>query len=72
LISSPIRLLNERSNRQKLAKAEIDGRAAIKQSATEINEILPKPVASVREHTTARLQEYQQQEQQQNAKTDTP
>jgi zinc-ribbon domain len=72
LISSPIRLLYERSNRQKLTKAEIEGPAAIKQSATEINEILPKPAASVSEHTTARLQEYQQQEQQQAAKTDAP
>ena len=44
----------------------------LKQSATEINEILPKPVASVSEHTTARLQEYQQQDQQQAAKTDAP
>jgi hypothetical protein len=72
LISSPMRLLYERSNRQKLTKAEVEGRAAIKQSATEINEILPKPVASVSEHTTARLQEQQHQEQQQAAKTDAP
>jgi len=72
LISSPIRLLNERSNRQKLTKAEIGERTAIKQSATEINEMLPKPVASISEHTTAKLQEYQQQEQQQFSKTDAP
>ena len=72
LISSPVRLLYERGNRQKLTKAEIGERTAIKQSATEINEMLPKPVASVSEHTTAKLQEYQQQEQQQFAKTDAP
>ena len=72
LISSPIRLLSERSNRQKLTKAEIGERTAIKQSATEINEMLPKPVASISEHTTAKLQEYQQQERQQSAETDAP
>jgi hypothetical protein len=74
LISSPFRLLNERSNRQKLTKAEIEERTAIPNlaTATERNEILPKQVASVSEHTTARLQEYQQQEQKQVAKTDTP
>jgi zinc-ribbon domain len=72
LISSPIRLLYERSNRQKLTKAEIGERTAIKESATEINKIPPKPVASVSEHTTARLQDNQRQEQQQAVKTDAP
>lgn len=74
LISSPFRLLNERSNRQKLPKAEIEERIALNPpaTATEINEALPKPRVSVSEHTTARLQEYQQQEQKQIAKPDTP
>jgi hypothetical protein len=72
LISSPFRLLNERSKLQKLTKAEIEERIANPHpaTATEMKEMLPKPVASVSEHTTARLQEYQQQEQKQVAKTD--
>jgi hypothetical protein len=72
LISSPFRLLYERSNRQKIAKPMPERQSALKQPAREKNEALPKPIASVSEHTTARLQEYQQQEQQQVAKTDAP
>ncbi len=72
LISSPIRLLNERSNRQKIPKAEIEEQTALKLPATATNEMLPESIASVSEHTTKRLQEYQQQEQRRGAKTNTP
>jgi len=70
LISSPFRLLYERSNSQKIIKAEIEEHAALKLPATAINEMLPLPAASISEHTTAKLPEYQQQEQQQVANTD--
>jgi len=63
LISSPIRLLYERSNRQKTTKAEIEGQTELKLLASETNEMLPKSVSSISEHTTERLQEYQRQEQ---------
>jgi len=63
LISSPIRLLYERSNRQKTTKAEVEGPTGIKLLASETNEMLPKSVSSISEHTTERLQEYQRQEQ---------
>ena len=62
LISSPIRLLYERSNRQKNTKSEIEEQTAIKLLASATNEILPKSGGSVSEHTTERLREYQQQE----------
>lgn len=72
LISSPIRLLNERSNRQKATKVEIEEQAALKLPATATNEMLPKSVGSISEHTTERLQEYQRQDPRLSAKTDTP
>jgi zinc-ribbon domain len=55
LISSPFRLLNERSNLQKLTKAEIEELPALNPPATATNEILPKPAASITEHTTGLL-----------------
>jgi hypothetical protein len=72
LISSPIRLLYKRSDRQKIPRTEVEEQVAIKLPATETNEMVPKSVASVSEHTTERLQEYQQQGQKRIAKTDTP
>ncbi|HEU0174560.1 MAG TPA: zinc ribbon domain-containing protein [Blastocatellia bacterium] len=72
LISSPVRLLYERSNRQKIIKSEIEEQTALKLPVTATNEMLSIPAASISEHTTAKLQEYQQQEQQQGAKTDAP
>jgi zinc-ribbon domain len=72
LISSPIRLLYERSNRQKTTKAEIEGQTELKLLATETNDMLPKSASSVSEHTTERLQEYRQQEQMQVAEPNTP
>jgi zinc ribbon protein len=72
LISSPIRLLYKRSDRRKITKAELEEQTSLKQFSTEINDTPPKPIASVSEHTTSRLQEYQRQEQQQVAKTDAP
>jgi hypothetical protein len=55
LISSPIRLLYERSNRQKIAKPRPEEQAALSPPATATNEILPKPAASITEHTTGLL-----------------
>ncbi len=71
LISSPIRLLYERSNRQKVTKVEIEEQAELKLPAPATNEMLPKSVASISEHTTERLQEYQRREQKQVAKPNT-
>jgi zinc-ribbon domain len=72
LISSPIRLLYKRSNRQKITKAEIEERAELKLPASAIDRMLPKSVSSVSEHTTERLQDYQQQEQRRVAKMKIP
>ena len=55
LISSPFRLLNERSNRQKIAKPGPEEQAALNPPTTATNEILPKPAASITEHTTGLL-----------------
>jgi hypothetical protein len=63
LISSPIRLLYQRSNRQKITRAEIEEQTEPKLPASETNQMLPESVPSVSEHTTERLQEYQQREQ---------
>jgi hypothetical protein len=63
LISSPIRLLYERSNRQKIITAEIEEQTELKLLASATNEILPKPAPSISEHTTERLREYQPREQ---------
>jgi hypothetical protein len=63
LISSPIRLLYERSNRQKITRAEIEEKTEFKLPASATNELLHESMASVTEHTTERLQEYQQKEQ---------
>jgi hypothetical protein len=68
LISSPIRLLYQRSNRQKITKAEIEEGTEPKLPASATNQILPESVPSVSEHTTERLQEYQQREQRRVAK----
>ncbi|MBO0860328.1 MAG: zinc ribbon domain-containing protein [Chloracidobacterium sp.] len=64
LISSPFRLLYERSNRQKITKTGIEERMSLEPPATT-NEMLPQLVTSVSEHTTERLQEYQEQRQRQ-------
>src|SRR5262245_111370 len=55
LISSPIRLLYERSHRQKITKAEREEPTELKLPASATNEMLPQSVASVSEHTTERL-----------------
>lgn len=55
LISSPIRLLYERSNRQKITKTEIEEPPALKPPAPATNEMFPKSAASVTEHTTGLL-----------------
>jgi len=57
LISTPFRLLIERSNRQKSFTAEFEEQATLNLPAAANNELLPGPVASVSEHTTERLQE---------------
>ena len=73
LISSPIRLLYERSNRQKkTTKAEIEGQTELKLLDSETNDMLPQSVSSISEHTTERLKEYRQQEQMQVAEPNSP
>jgi zinc-ribbon domain len=57
LISSPFRLLNERSNRRKIVTAEIEERTEFKLPPQAANEMLPESVASITENTTERLQE---------------
>src|SRR5262245_10374392 len=59
LISSPIRILYGRSDRQKIARTATEEQTALKPLAAT-NEMPPKSVASVSEHTTERLKEYQQ------------
>jgi hypothetical protein len=68
LISSPIRMLYERSNRHKIITAKIETQTDLELLASATNETLPKPAPSVSEHTTERLREYQPQEQGQVAK----
>jgi len=58
IISSPIRLLYGRSNRQKITKEEIEEPTALKLPASATNEMLAKSIPSVTEHTTDRLQEH--------------
>jgi hypothetical protein len=65
LISSPFRLLNERSNRQKIITAEIEKQTPFKLPPQATGEMLPESVASIVEDTTKRLQESLQQEQKQ-------
>jgi zinc-ribbon domain len=72
LISSPIRLLYGRSNRQKITRAEIEERTEFKLPAPATKEMLSESMASVTEHTTERLQEYQQKEQRQVEMTKSP
>jgi hypothetical protein len=52
LISSPIRLLYKRSNRQKITKTEIEEQTSLKPLAPATNEMPHKPAVSVTEHTT--------------------
>jgi hypothetical protein len=61
LISSPFRLLNERSNRRKIVTAEIEERTELKLPPPTTKEMLPESAASITEHTTERLKEYLQQ-----------
>jgi len=61
LISSPFRLLNERSNRQKIITAEIEEKSELKLPAHATKEMLPESASSVTENTTERLKDYLQQ-----------
>jgi hypothetical protein len=63
LISTPFRLLIERSNRQKSLTTEFEEQATLNLPAATNKELLPGPVVSVSEHTTERLQERLQSEQ---------
>jgi hypothetical protein len=55
LVSSPFRLLNERSNRQNIVKPGPEEQAALNPPTTATNEILPKPAARITEQTTGLL-----------------
>lgn len=58
LISTPFRLLSERSNRLKKLKAGIDTGELLRLSESAPNQWLPGVPPSVSEHTTERLQEH--------------
>lgn len=60
LISTPFRLLSERSRRQKELKAGIHTDAPLSLPEAAANQGLPGAPPSVSEHTTERLQEYRQ------------
>ena len=60
LISTPFRLLSERSRRQKELKARIDTDAPLSMPESAANLWLPGVSPSVSEHTTEHLQEYRQ------------
>lgn len=57
-ISTPFRLLSERSNRLKKLKGEIDADAPLRLPEPAQNQWLPGAPPSISEHTTERLQEY--------------
>lgn len=57
-ISTPFRLLAERSRRQKTLSEVPEEQSPLKLSEPAANEWLPGSVISVSEHTTERLQEY--------------
>lgn len=58
-ISTPFRLLAERSNRLKKSRAVIDTDAPLRLPEHEPGEWVPIAAPSVSEHTTERLQEYE-------------
>lgn len=60
LISTPFRLLSERSNRLKKLKAGVDTDVPLRLPEPDPNQWLPGVPPSVSEHTTERLQEYRQ------------
>ena len=66
-ISTPFRLLAERSSRQKL-KAAIDTDAQLKLPEPVANQWRPDSVPSVSEHTTEHLQEYRPPAREQSSK----
>lgn len=58
LLSTPFRLLSERSARLKNSKAGVDTDAQLLLPEPALNQWLPGVAPSVSEHTTERLQEY--------------
>lgn len=71
LISTPFRLLSERSNRRKLKQA-VETEPQLPQNLPENlpPRWLPGSVASITEYTTERLQEYRQTAQDRSSETD--
>ncbi|SRR5712692_377005 len=69
-ISTPFRLLAERSNRLKNSRAVIDTDAPLRLPEPAPNKWLSGVAPSVSEHTTERLQEYQPSRQQQSSNQD--
>ncbi|MFY9554397.1 MAG: zinc ribbon domain-containing protein [Blastocatellia bacterium] len=59
LISTPFRLLSERSNRLKSSKAGINTDTQLKLPEPVPNQWLPGAAPSISEHTTERLRDYQ-------------
>lgn len=70
LISSPVRLLSERSSRQKASSAELEEHPSPRLPAAPHSEWQSDSVPSVSEHTTEMLQDFRPTTQEQKAKTD--
>ena len=70
LISTPVRLLSERSSRQKTAPAELEERQVARLPEAPQREWSPDSVPSVSEHTTEMLLESRQPTQEQKSKTE--
>jgi len=70
VISTPIKLLSERSSREKSPAAGPEGQTPLRLTEPPARERLPGAATSVSEHTTERLQEYQPPRRSQNSQAD--
>ena len=70
LISTPVRLLSERSSRQKAASVEVEEHSFPLLPEAQMRDWQSEPVPSVSEHTTEMLKELRQQTKEQKSKTE--
>ena len=70
LISTPVRLLSERSSRQKAAVAELEDRAVPRLPEAPLREWQSESVPSVSEHTTEMLQDFRPTTKEQQSRTE--
>jgi hypothetical protein len=70
LVSTPFRLLSERSKRRKLKQAASEEQLPPSLTETPLPRCLPGSVASITEYTTESLQEYRQTAQDRTSETD--